>query len=323
MPNFSLPPPFLINELSYIPPPSAKAFEEEFPGILPRGKDIPSSRGTIHYYDFHPSSSPSSNTKKVLLIHGIGTSAIGLAPLARQLITSGSHVVIYDLWGHGNSSTPLEAHTPALMHSQIFEVLSCLGWKEAHFVGFSLGGSIVATFAAVYEQVVESAVIIAGAGLWKKRNSGWWDRLRKDGEWMVDEESDYIIIEELEGYAPSNRNWKDAFKQGEFVSEPIKRWQRENHKGHQASVVSIFRYGNVFDQHESYRKLIESGIKILVIVGECDTSFPPEFVKRELGGLGWGKEILQVRGAGHGLVRTHEEVVGRFIEEFWERELGV
>ncbi|KAF5868643.1 putative valacyclovir hydrolase protein [Botrytis fragariae] len=321
MTTLSLPPPFLINGLSYIPPPSAKAFEEEFAGILPPGKDILSSRGIIHYYDFNPSSS--SNAKKVLLIHGIGTCAIGIAPLARQLTSSGSHVVIYDLWGHGNSSTPLEAHTPALMHVQIFEVLSHLGWSKAHFVGFSLGGSILATFAALYPHVVESAVVVAGAGLWKKKNSGWWNRLQEDGDWMVDEESDHTIIEELEGFASSNRNWKNAFRQGEFVSQPIEQWQRENHKGHVVSVVSIFRYGNVFDQHESYRKLIGSGIKILVIVGEFDTSFPPEFVKRELGELGWGREILQVDGAGHSLVRTHEEVVGRFIEEFWEREFGM
>ncbi|KAF7934391.1 hypothetical protein EAE99_002843 [Botrytis elliptica] len=318
MTNLSLPPPFLINGLSYIPPPSAKAFEEEFAGILPPGKDIPSSRGTIHYYEFNPSAS--SNTKKVLLIHGIATSAIGIAPLARQLTALGSHVVIYDLWGHGNSSTPLEAHTPALMHLQIFEVLAHLGWNKAHFVGFSLGGSIVATFAAVYAQVVESAVIVAGAGLWKKENGGWWNKVRKDGDWMVDDESDRTIIEELVGFAPSNKTWKEAIRQGEFVSQPIDQWQRENHKGHEASVVSIFRYGNVFDQHESYRKLIESGIKILVIVGEFDTSFPPEFVKRELGELGWEKEILQVDGAGHVLVRTHEKVVGGLIEEFWERE---
>ncbi|KAF7953845.1 uncharacterized protein EAE97_001244 [Botrytis byssoidea] len=316
----SLPPPLLINELSYIPPPSAKAFEEEFAGILPPGKDIQSSRGTIHYYDFNPSS---SNTKKVLLIHGIGTSAIGITSLARQLAASGSHVVIYDLWGHGNSSTPLEAHTPALMHLQIFEVLSHLGWNRAHFVGFSLGGSIVATFAAVYPQLVESAAVVAGAGLWRKKNSGWWNKVQKDGDWMVDGESDHIIIEELVGFAPSDRTWKEAIHRGELVSQPIDQWQRENHKGHIASVVSIFRYGNVFDQHESYRRLIKSGIKILVIVGEFDTSFPPEFVKRELGELEWEKEIVQVDGAGLVLVRTHEEVVGKFIEEFWEREFGM
>ncbi|KAF7961087.1 hypothetical protein EAE96_000754 [Botrytis aclada] len=321
MTNLSLPPPFLINGLSYISPPSAQAFEEEFAGILPPGKDIHSSRGTIHYYVFNPSAS--SNTPKVLLIHGIGTCALGVAPLARQLTASGSHVVIYDLWGHGNSSTPLEAHTPALMHVQILEVLSHLGWLKAHFVGFSLGGSILATFAAGHALVVESAVVVAGAGLWKKENSGWWSRLRRDGDWIVDGESDHTIIEELEGYAPSNRNWKEAFQQGEFVSEPIEQWQRENHKGHEASVVSMFKYGNIFDQHESYEKLIESGIKILVIVGELDPLFSPAFVKSELGELGWGKEILQVDGAGHRLVRTHEEVVGRFIKEFWEREFGM
>ena len=116
MTNLSLPHPLLIDGLSYIPPPPAKAFEAEFTGILPPGKDIQSSWGITHYYDFSPDASP--DARKVLLIHGVGTSAIGMAPLAHQLAALGARVVTYDLWGHGNSSTPLATHTPALMHAQ-------------------------------------------------------------------------------------------------------------------------------------------------------------------------------------------------------------
>lgn len=229
--------------------------------------------------------------------------------------------MLYDLWGHGTSATPLQPHTPALMHMQIFEILAGLRWlgDKVHFIGFSLGGSILATFAAVYPNIVETAVIIAGAGLWRKGGKGSWNNLRSaDGEWIVNEENDYIIIDELEEHAPNKDGWKERLKMGIIESEPIERWERDNHKGHMASVVSLFRYGNVFDQHESYRKLLtESGIKTKVIVGEEDNHFSPEFVKMELAELGWEGEVVQVNGAGHGLVRSHvEEVVG-LIEGFW------
>ncbi|CAD6441716.1 fbbe2212-fe1f-4c48-aee0-6b30c2723d3e-CDS [Sclerotinia trifoliorum] len=316
MASFSLSSPVLIDEFSYISPPSARAFEEEFVGILPPGKDIQSSRGIIHYYDFNPEASPTA--KRVLLIHGIGTCAIGMAPLAHRLTVSGSHVVIYDLWGHGNSSTPLETHTPALMHEQIFELLSHLRWSTMHIIGFSLGGSILATFTAIHPHIVESATIIAGAGLWRKRGSGWWSKLRRDGEWILDDCSEYTIIDELEGNDPSKEGWKERLKHGKVESEPIEIWERENHAGHKASVVSIFRYGNVFDQHESYRKLTNNNLKILVIVGETDSVFPSEFVKSELDALGWKKDVKLVDGAGHGIVRTHPEEVAGLIEAFWE-----
>ncbi|RAL67916.1 hypothetical protein DID88_008641 [Monilinia fructigena] len=315
MTSVSLPSPLLINGLSYIPPPSAKSFEEEFAGILPPGKSIQSSRGIIHYYDFTPNASP--DAKRVLLIHGIGTCAIGMEPLAHRLTASGSHIITYDLWGHGNSSTPLEPHTPALMHAQIFELLSRVRWSSAHLVGFSLGGSILATFAALHSHVAESVTIVAGAGLWRKHGCGWWNGLQIDGEWMLGERSEQMILDRLEGDTPSQEGWKERLKNGVIESEPIERWERENHPGHKASVISTLRYGNVFDQHESYRKLAESNLEILVIVGEYDSSFPLEFIRRELRALGWKGDVKQVDGAGHRLVRSHSDEVARLIEEFW------
>ncbi|KAF7871627.1 hypothetical protein EAF04_003734 [Stromatinia cepivora] len=185
-------------------------------------------------------------------------------------------------------------------------------------IGFNLGRSILATFTALYPHIAESATIIAGAGLWRKNGSGWWNNLRSDGEWILDESSENTIIDELEGNDPSRVGWKERLRSAEVESEPIERWERENHAGHKASVVSIFRYGNVFDQHESYRKLVNSNLKILVMVGENDSSFPPGFVKRELRALGWKKDVKQVDGAGHSIVRSHPQEVAGFIEEFWE-----
>lgn len=169
---------------------------------------------------------------------------------------------------------------PALMHAHMFELLSRVKGSTAHVVGFSLGGGILATFAALHPQVVASVNLVAGAGLWKKHGSGGWSGVQVDGAWILDERSEQVIMDQLEGDAPSREGWKERFKNGAIESDPIERWERENHPGHKASVISIFRYGNIFAQHESYRKLAESNLKILVIVGDYDSSFPPEFVRR-------------------------------------------
>lgn len=315
MAAISLPHSVAINGLSYIPAPSAKAFEEEFAGILPPGKDIQSSWGTTYYYNFNPEASPEA--RRVLLLHGVGTSSIGMAPLAHRLTASGSHVVTYDLWGHGNSSTPLQAHTAALFHAQLFELLSHLGWSKAHLVGFSFGGSILTTFLALHPHVAESVIIISGAGLWTRKERSWWNRLWTDGGWGLEWIGQRTIMDFLEGDAPSRDGWKDRLKNGQVDCEPVERWQRENHPGHVTSVVSMFRHGVIFDQHESYRKLVDSDLKILVIVAEKDTVFEPEMIRRELRAMGWKHDIMQVDGAGHDSVRSRPQEVATLVDEFW------
>jgi len=160
----TLPVPVIINGRNHIPPPSVEAFETEFAGILPEGNNLPSSWGVTIFYDFSPDAKESA--RRVLLIHGVGTSGIGMAPLALRLKETGNHV-IYDLWGYGLSSTPLTAHVPAIFHIQILELLSYLKWSKAHLLGFSGDGAIAATFVALHPQCAESLILAAPAG-WKR-----------------------------------------------------------------------------------------------------------------------------------------------------------
>jgi hypothetical protein len=91
----STPTILLINGLNFIPSPSITAFETEFAGILPQGTSIPSSWCVTGFYDFSPDASSSS--RRANLVHEIGTSYIGMVPLALRLKPSGSHVINYDL----------------------------------------------------------------------------------------------------------------------------------------------------------------------------------------------------------------------------------
>ena len=311
--------PVIIDGLSYIPPASAKDFEEEFAGILPPGRSISSSWGTTHYYDFSPNAPASA--RRVLLIHGIGTPAIGLAPLALALTKSGVHVVTYDLWGHGNSSTPLQAHSPALMHSQIFELLSHLKWSTAHFLGYSMGSSILATFLAIHGHVVESAVFVCGAGLWKMEDRGWKTGLWTETEWEAVGFGADAIMDMIEG---TNRvikeGWKERLAKGEVESEPVQKWERENHAGHAASLVSLFRYGSVWNQHDAYRSVAQGETKTMFILAEKDSFFEVNYMRKELDKLGWKEENIKVMyGAEHGVSRSHPLELAELVREVWNR----
>ena len=315
----ALPHPITINGLSYIPPPLATGFEEKFAGVLPPGRSIPSSWGVTHYYDFSPDAPASA--RRVLLIHGIGTPAIGMAPLARALTDDGVHVVTYDLWGHGNSSTPLQAHSPALMHAQIFELLSHLKWNTANFLGFSMGGSILANFVAIHGHVVESAIIVAGAGLWRLEDRGRKEGIYSDAEWEAVGLGADSIMAMIEGSNPViEEGWKERLANGKVESEPIEKWERDNHAGHAASLVSLFRYGSVWDQHDVYKSLAQSKINTMFVLGENDECFDMKVWQKELGQLGWKeKDIKVVNGAGHAVVRSHSIELTKLINDFWRQ----
>ncbi|KAE8442257.1 hypothetical protein EG329_003517 [Mollisiaceae sp. DMI_Dod_QoI] len=316
----TLPHPYLIEGLTHIPPPAVSSFDSafSFSGLLPPGTSLPSSWGTTRFYDFAPASPPSA--RRVLIIHGGGTCAIGAAPFARLLTEAGNHVVIYDLWGHGLSSTPLVAHTPALMHAQIFELLSYLKWDKAHFVGFSVGGNIAATFAAIHQRVVESVVLVAPGGLWRKSQRSWWDAVSMDGygwwglEWLRRKR---VMTYVIGGYPVVEEGWKEKMVKGEVDTKPIEKWQLEEHKGWVASVVSLWNHGKVYDQHEAYRKLVGSGMDLLIVLGEKDDVFDPEYSKKELEKLGWKGNALVVEGATHQITTTRRKEVAAFCSDFW------
>ncbi|KAN0108492.1 alpha/beta-hydrolase [Hyaloscypha variabilis] len=294
----TLPVPVIINGRNHIPPPSVEAFETEFAGILPEGNNLPSSWGVTRFYDFSPDAKESA--RRVLLIHGVGTSGIGMAPLALRLKEAGSHVVIYDLWGYGLSSTPLTAHVPAIFHIQILELLSYLKWSKAHLLGFSGDGAIAATFRSRdYPWYVKPMTIEGWCGL-------YWLRRRT-----------------VLGFVLGNANkpkldWKERLQKGEVDVVAVQLWERAHHKGHEKSVISMFE-GLSVDHDDKFTMLPKSGVEVLLILGEKDPAVQPDKIRKAFSNMEWHGDIHEIKGAGHDVVRPSVDETARVINQFWAK----
>jgi pimeloyl-ACP methyl ester carboxylesterase len=322
-----LPRPAQIDGRGSISPPSAENFNSLFGSVLPPAQTVTSHWGITNYYlikPSHPSPSTSARPRNVVLVHGVGTPAIGLLPLATRLAASSipTTVLIYDNWGHGLSSTPVAAHVPGLFHSQILHLLSHLDWPRAHFLGYSFGGVIAATFARYHAWIVESLVLVAPAGLLKKSDQSLWDRLVVWGGWGWGWESiSARRIYDILGPGPVEEKWEKKLKEKGLEAVPrqaIQVWEKENHAGHVASLVSSYRYGGVFDSHDTYESIAKSELATLTLLGETDGFFKAGYTKSELESLGWRGDVHVVKGVGHGVIAEKIKEVEDYILAFWE-----
>jgi pimeloyl-ACP methyl ester carboxylesterase len=300
---------------SPISAPLESAFTNTFGQLLPSATYISTEHGRAAYYHITPSSY-TTRSRRVLLVHGVQTPALGLLPLAQALLARDPtlSIVLVDLWGHGLTDTPEIAHTPSLFHGLISSVLDDVKWSSAHIVGYSFGGSLLAGYLASSPDKVDSAVLIAPAGLLRTSNFSPGDQkvLRGDKD-VTDEEARSFMLNFLEdGELVIPPDWKERVGRGEVVAEAIRSWELAEHAGHEGSVLAILRHGGVVDNHSAFQTTVGKGVPCLAIVGTED----PVCSVTDLEEVGWSN-VKVVQDAGHGLVRQRAEEVAGMIMEFW------
>lgn len=309
------------NPLRSISAPSESTFIAAFGRLLPQASFLQTQNGRVAFYELPPSSPPpadaTSAISRVLLVHGIQTSAIGLQPLANALSSRfpWAKCVLVDLWGHGLTDTPFVAHDAALFHGLLEGVMVHLGWENAHMVGFSFGASITASFAAAHPERVASMALVAPAGFIRRSQFDGLHRSFLRGGEGIEEQAKEWTLQLLEGgdlIVPSD--WKERVSKGEVVAEAVRDWQMKNHEGHVASVVAIFRDGGVLDNDAEFSKAAKTGIKYLCILGGLDDIV----CQQDLHDVGMQNSVV-VPQSGHAVVREKVPEVARLIEGFWNK----
>lgn len=307
--------------LRSIPAPSEDAFIATFGNLLPRAIYLHTQNGKAAYYKLSPLSPlPTDRTipiSRVLFVHGIQTPAIGLQPLVRALHSRFPYAqcVLIDLWGHGLTDTPLVPHDTALFHSLLEAVMEQLGWEDAHFVGYSFGGSTTVSFAVARPERVASMVLVAPAGLICEAGFDELQRSYLRGGEGLEKRAEAWILELLEGgqlIVPSD--WKERVAEGEVVAEAVRYWQMREHEGHVASVVAIFRDGGALDKHADFARVANTGVEYLCILGELDDVCSVQ----DLDHVGMGN-VTVVPQVGHAIIREGVLEVAKLINDFWNK----
>lgn len=300
-----------------IPGPTEAAFTQVFGALLPPAKFLSTAKGKVAYYELTPSSpsDQSGTPSRVLLVHGVQTPALGLLPLARALQTSfpHAHLVLFDLWGHGLSDTPIAPHDAGLFHQLLDALLDQLHWPSAHLVGFSFGGGTVTGYTALRPSRVESLTLIAPVGLFRLSDLSPEERGLLYGDNEVAARK--WVFEWLGGdESGMPAGWKQRVEKGEIVAQALRQWQLHEHPGHVASVAAMVRDGCVFDKHAEYLEVARTGIPSLAVLGELDDVCD----EKQLNEHGFAN-VAVVPQVGHELVRERVPEVAALIRDFWTK----
>lgn len=297
----------------FIPSPGYASFTAHFGTAFPKPQFLESDLGTTAVYDLPP---PSGQSKRqVIIIHGLNTPAHGMLPLARELqaLDANAYIVLFDLWGHGLSSTPLVAHTLQIVHHQVFQVLGFMQWTKAHIVGFSFGGSTAVTFALYNPWIASSVTMLAPGGLLPKE--AFSERMQEllDDSKGRDNEAIDCVLSFLEGgplVVPTD--WQERMQAGQVVPEALRKWELEEHQGYPHSVLSLFRDGGVYGNEDAFGKFAKLPVRKIAVIAELDDVVN----KSQLVDLGFD-HVEIIEKADHSVVRTHAREVAQIVYQFW------
>ncbi|CAN7365447.1 alpha/beta hydrolase [Aquipseudomonas alcaligenes] len=151
----------------------------------------------IAYYEGGPASG-----ETLVMVHGFGANKDNWLRMARHF-TDRYRVIALDLPGFGDSSRPAGSYDVGTQAERLASFIATLGAGKVHLVGNSMGGHIVALYAARYPQQVRSLALFDNAGVTAPHKSELYERLeRGDANPLIvasvahyDQLMDFVFVE--------------------------------------------------------------------------------------------------------------------------------
>ncbi|KAL7892500.1 Alpha/Beta hydrolase protein [Trichoderma sp. SZMC 28014] len=317
------------------------------PELFPGGRDVETVYGMIRVFEWGP-----EEGEKVLLVHGIGTPCIAMGDMAWELVKNGYRVMLFDLFGRGYSDGPSDtAYDECLYTTQILLVLasSSLSWtgvSSFHLIGYSLGGALVAAFAAYHSHMVRSLTAVCPGGLVRKSHVSWQSRLMYSHgllpEWLLrmwmrsrlepQHGQSADVPEGDEGDVHFDDVRIAVGKGGSVKVGEVIGWQLEANPAFVDSYMSTIRYSPIYDQHDKMWAVLSEKLaanrasgqglqQVCVILGDKDALIvKDEWIEDTRAVLGEdGVDVCVIPGSHSIAIYKGKEVVDAAISSWKSR----
>ncbi|MCC5973161.1 MAG: alpha/beta hydrolase [Rubellimicrobium sp.] len=270
---------------------------------LATGQFAELSQGVTHYRWIGPVRGP-----VVVAIHGLTTPSAVFEAVAEGLGQTGYRVLVYDLYGRGQSETVRGAQDRDFFLTQLLDLLENEGLREdLTLLGYSMGGAIATAFAARFPERMKRLMLVAPSGIEVVEDDfeRWTKKVPVLGDWL------HAVLARGRMTARLIAARGDPTEVPGIVDAQLAELQRPGF----LTAVLASRRGMLAEALEGeHRAIARDDIPVIAIWGEVDDVVP----LRALGTLAtWNRTAKQevVARAGHGLVHTHASAVVALLRE--------
>jgi pimeloyl-ACP methyl ester carboxylesterase len=247
-----------------------RVLDEDARSLAP-GAFLETPAGKLHYRWHGDAGNP-----VIVMAHGFSTPNFIFEQNADALVAAGYRVLTFDHFGRGWSDRPKAKYNPDFYDQELADLLDGLGLSEpVGLVGLSMGGVITAEFTARHPERVSRLFLFVPAGLSLGGDAGDTnDRLLRTpilGDWVWRVFGKSILLGDPQ---------YDESKLGAANRLAGDVTQQMSYRGYFRALLSSYRHLPMRDQDEVFARLGDTGVPIMAVFGDQDTTVPPESARR-------------------------------------------
>jgi len=272
------------------------------------------SQGNLYYRWDVPAQ---ENGEIVVLVHGFSTPHFVWNEVKNFLLARGYKVLVYDHFGRGLSERPSIKYDSTLYVEALKELLAHQEISQAvHLVGYSMGGAVVGHFTRAYPAQTKTLTLIAPAGLMPGTQAiSRLVTLPVVGEWLGHMFAKDILLSDVSDREMANVDDPLAMDKLDFISQVS---EQLTYSGYVESLVSTYRYFDLFNAQDTFDAVGERDIPTLAIWGTKDATVPYSGSKNMLEAIPHA-ELLTIEDGGHNITYMQPSIVGPAIADFLDQ----
>jgi 2-succinyl-6-hydroxy-2,4-cyclohexadiene-1-carboxylate synthase len=243
----------------------------------------------------------------LVVLHGFTGAASNWQPFFKSW---GQHfeVIAPDLIGHGKTDAPTDAerYTMDQGAKDLADLLSHLGVKRAHVLGYSMGGRLALTFAVRYPDCTSSLILESSSpGLMTEQERQ--DRIERD-EKLADRIEQY-------GVEAFVNEWEKLPLFSTQTKEVRERLRMQRLDNSACGLANSLRGMGTGAQTPLWGELDTLKIPVRLVVGERDRKFCN--IAEDMGRRLPNAEIVKAQHAGHAVHVEQSRFFGKMVVEFF------